>query len=831
MKSRLILIPALFALVALGVLLPRPAERPIPPRPTEHRLDRDAEERNAANRRAWLEEMHRTGPDVDWRQIERDNGRNLQQLRNETPGRDGHDSRWTEVGSRNQAGRMHVAAFSVNGDSLYGGTSHGGVWKGSLQGDGWRPLGDNLWGGAHGLAIAGTGPEVITAVTDGGGLHYSEDGGATWLEPEGIVRSLNKCNRVAGDAGDPDRVLLLARDYQGASLYLSTDAGRSYQEVRRLNTSTGDFWLDRRVGGTVYLLDGNHLYTGSGSFLTWTDLGLLPYGSTSGVVMTASEAGAPTIYVAARLGSTWRLYSSADAGGSWTYRYIIDDFWETLCASTVNPNLVCFAGVELWRSTNGGSSFNKVNNWWEYYDDPLHKLHADFPGLDCLPAASGGEVWYAASDGGLFRSTDGLLTVTNISMTGLGVSQYYSTHTSVNDPNLLLAGAQDQGYQRSTGPGRAPSWDFEQLISGDYGHLTSSDGSHQIVYSVYPGFVLVQQGELFPSLPGFLDFPTEENHGWMPFIVADPDNSRAFYFCGTRLHHGSWLGGDAVMYSASSQLFTSAGGSYLTAFGIAPSEHQKRIAVVDNGRIWYTTDSGAEWRLSADIGPSAHYFYGTAIVHDPGNADLAWIGGSGYSGPGVWRTSDGGATWEGAGSGLPATLVYSLARESASSDALYAATEAGPYRLDPVTDQWEYIGGGTAPLTTYWSVEAVPAAQVVRFGTYGRGIWDYSTATASAAPLTAMPTANLELTSAPNPFNPRTTIGFRLEAAGRAIVAIHDVAGRQVTVLRDEFMDAGHHQVVWNGNDHQGRDCASGVYLVRVVTGNTSASHRVVLVR
>mgnify|MGYP000051848294 CR=1 FL=1 len=74
---------------------------------------------------------------------------------------------------------------------------------------------------------------------------------------------------------------------------------------------------------------------------------------------------------------------------------------------------------------------------------------------------------------------------------------------------------------------------------------------------------------------------------------------------------------------------------------------------------------------------------------------------------------------EGAGTGLPATLVYGLALESPTSEALYAATEAGPYRLDPGTDTWEYIGGSTAPLTTYWCVEAVPAAQVVRFGTYG----------------------------------------------------------------------------------------------------------------
>ncbi len=210
-----------------------------------------------------------------------------------------------------------------------------------------------------------------------------------------------------------------------------------------------------------------------------------------------------------------------------------------------------------------------------------------------------------------------------------------------------------------------------------------------------------------------------------------------------------------MFYNASSQLFTTAGGNYLTAVGIAPADHRKLIAVVDNGRIWHTDDGGQQWRLSADLGPSAHYFYGTAIVHSASNPDRAWLGGSGYGGYPVWHTRDGGETWDGVGTGLPSTLVYGLALESPTSDILYAATEAGPYRLDPDSDTWEYIGGTTAPLTTYWCVEAVPTAQLVRFGTYGRGIWDYAVDTVTDAPAGSVPAAGLQLTCAPNPFNPR----------------------------------------------------------------------------
>ena len=48
----------------------------------------------------------------------------------------------------------------------------------------------------------------------------------------------------------------------------------------------------------------------------------------------------------------------------------------------------------------------------------------------------------------------------------------------------------------------------------------------------------------------------------------------------------------------------------------------------------------------------------------------------------VYRTDDGGATWAAAGRMMPSTLVYDLTLESAANEVLYAATEAGPYRLE-----------------------------------------------------------------------------------------------------------------------------------------------------
>ncbi len=808
--------------------------------PTEHWQNEDAEQRNKLARHQWVEQMHRAAPDVDWREVERDNGLQRQQLRREAIARHGRDddSRWTETGSRNLAGRMHAVALSANGDSLYGGSSRGGVWKGSLWGEGWRPLSDNLYGGAHGLAVAGGlggDPEVVTSITDNGLVNYSEDGGVSWHWPSGIPASLNEARRVVRDPADPDRVYLMIRPSSATVLYRSDDAGRSYAPVLTLPTPAGDFWLDRISGGAVYVLAGNLLRVSHDQGGSWVDVGSIGVGSVSGVVLTASEAGSPTFYAAVRVSGVWSLYRSLDGGLNWEYRHAINDFWWTLCASIVERDIVLFGGVECWRSTNGGASFTRINGWAEYYGDPLNKLHADLPGLDCVWTGSD-EIFYVATDGGLYRSDDGMATVTNISLEGLGVSQYYDTHTSSNDPDLILAGSQDQGYQRSDRANGELPRDFTQLISGDYGHLTSSNGAHDVVFSVYPGFVLVQEGEDNPTLPAWLDFPAGENHSWLPFILANPHDPQGYYFCATHLYHGHWTGGSSVLYTSAAQNFTEHGSNYLTGLTIAPSDNNRRLAVTDTGKLWFSHDGGVTWIYSGYEGPDAHYFYGTTIIHAHSDPLLAWVGGSGYSGPAVYKTTDGGLSWRPVGNGLPATLVYELALESPDNEVLYAATEAGPFRYDDDDGSWQYIGGTTAPLTTYWCVEGVPAANLVRFGTYGRGIWDYDVSTTTGVAenpaATEAPARPVRaLAGYPNPFNPRTTVRFQLEHAGTVRLEIFDLAGRNVRVLHAGQLVAGEHEFVWDGLGHDGQACPSAVYLATVTVLGHSESLRLTLAR
>lgn len=78
----------------------------------------------------------------------------------------------------------------------------------------------------------------------------------------------------------------------------------------------------------------------------------------------------------------------------------------------------------------------------------------------------------------------------------------------------------------------------------------------------------------------------------------------------------------------------------------------------------------------------------------------------------------------------------------------------------------------------------------------------------------------------PNPFNPSTVIRFTLDTGRQTRLAVYDLLGREVAVLVDGVMPAGHHQTRFDATG-----LGSGVYLVRMTAGTQSFTRKVVLVR
>jgi len=722
-------------LVEPGEATPRgssPAVGPagLRPPPTEHLLDVGSEQRNKQGRKAWFRELQKAPPGFDVRAVQRAVGMAQIEKRNRLaeapPPPDG--AAWTERGSVNQAGRMHSAAHSPDHEMLYGGSALGGVWRGTLDGQGWTPIGDNLYGGAHWLAVTpgDADADAVLAATDWGAVHVTRDDGRTWTVPDG-VGTPGRVRRVATLSDGSDSVFMVVEQEGNHQLLRSTDDLASFHAIRELGSFAGDLWVARDGGSELALLTADGLSRSLDLGETWSEPTPLPEGAWMGGELAGSEAGAPTFYAVLSEDDGRALVRSDDAGESWE-RLPTDmpDYWGTLNASIGDPERFAYGGVEVHRSRDGGRSFDVVNAWHEYYDAVDSMLHADIMGIEVFTGATGEELWYIATDGGLYRSTDRLESVENLSLDGLRVSQYYATLTSSADPRHIAAGAQDQGYQLTQGVSQDGSvFAFDQIISGDYGHLTSGDGTHATVFSVYPGFLMIQMDEDAPWL-SYADFPPGENQAWLPPVVADPESPDAVFFCATRLWYYTPSPDGWTPELWSEHDFGEADGEYLSAFALSPIDGDRAFAATNYGRFFTSDDRGRTWTESESTGPYAHYFYGTALLPSRTDPNRLWAGGSGYGGPAVYQSTDGGQTWTAWSEGLPDTTVYSLAEAPDRSGRVVAGTHHAAYRRDPGDEAWRDVTGADAPVTIYWSAEPLTAENTVRFGTYGRGIWDYT---------------------------------------------------------------------------------------------------------
>lgn len=83
----------------------------------------------------------------------------------------------------------------------------------------------------------------------------------------------------------------------------------------------------------------------------------------------------------------------------------------------------------------------------------------------------------------------------------------------------------------------------------------------------------------------------------------------------------------------------------------------------------------------------------------------------------------------------------------------------------------------------------------------------------------------------PNPFNPETTLRYQLPENSKVSIRIYDLFGREVKNLVHEQQQAGYHTITWQGLDDYGKVVSSGIYFVRMQTGNFQKVCKITLTR
>jgi len=144
----------------------------------------------------------------------------------------------------------------------------------------------------------------------------------------------------------------------------------------------------------------------------------------------------------------------------------------------------------------------------------------------------------------------------------------------------------------------------------------------------------------------------------------------------------------------------------------------------------------------------------------------------------------------------------------------------------------------------YWDFEAagLGVSAITDVQTYmsdGNGDWYPETVVTPNSITVANPTSAVgdlpslrgDLRLWPNPFNPRTSIGFELDQPGWVELAVFDIRGRKVAVLQNGLAPAGKFERSWDGLDTNGLAQPGGVYLFRLETPAGRLATRGVLLK
>lgn len=133
-------------------------------------------------------------------------------------------------------------------------------------------------------------------------------------------------------------------------------------------------------------------------------------------------------------------------------------------------------------------------------------------------------------------------------------------------------------------------------------------------------------------------------------------------------------------------------------------------------------------------------------------------------------------------------------------------------------------------------IETTPyAGQLTAIATSGEG----STSEVSAclmSVVTDVPTASgdhVEFAHRvfPNPSRGRTTLALQLGSSGSVEASLHDVTGRRLVTIFEGDLDAGRHEIEWDGTDGRGRLLHNGVYFYTIKIGGRRAHGRITTVR
>lgn len=655
------------------------------------------------------------------------------------------------------AGRVTSFAYDPSDvETLYLGTASGGVWKSTNGGTSWTPIFDQVGTQSIGSIYVqaapnkriwvGTGEQGQGCVSYFGlGLWVSNDEGASFVEANG-----NGANRmeasfitaIAGNASDPD-VLLAGGEgycedgnYITSGLYRTADAGQNWSKI--LDGQITDIAYNPANPATYFAAlsrgsDPNGgVYRSTDDGNTWTRLenGIIFGSGYRRTRLAISPSDPMTVYALVNRGAVF-LYKSIDGGDTWTTQNT--NACEGQCSYNLciavhptNPNTVLVGSIRHSRSTNSGVSLVPLTSGWGSGQTVHQDTHVVYYDRGGVGRAANPDLYWVGTDGGLWKTEDGGNNYQHLNH-GLNITQFYDIEVHPNNQNMIFGGAQDNSSSRGN---NNPEWNVT-VVTGD-GFMNAIDPNNpNIVYqNSYP------QGGL-PNIarstsgggPNSFSFigasgMTPGPFTWVtPMDITYDGNNTALFVGSDRIFRSTNNGNNWTLISDDLS-----NGS----INVINSEFIGGKAVIyvgtQDGQIHRCLDASIATPLFEDI--TANYPGGNVsdVAIDPQNVNRAFATRAAFGLNKLYRTSDGGTSWDPVGTGLPDIPANTVAIDPQDSDRVFVGTDIGVFMSIDGGNQFTSFTQGMPLGSVVTDLEIDDNPYILTAGTYGRSAWQIALA-------------------------------------------------------------------------------------------------------
>lgn len=661
----------------------------------------------------------------------------------------------------NQTNIYSISRCAADTNVLYAGTEPGEIYRSSDGGQNWTVLSDGLAhpGGLRAISADPVNPNIAYA-SSGSSVYKTTDGGGSWTTTY-MANGFN-ANEILVHPADPSLVFIPAN--QG--LWRSTDAGASWSTV--FAEKAYDIKVNTGNDSILYLVKHNPSQNLCEFFLStdrgqnWTQITNGWFTSTDpdrndgGARLAVSNADPNRVYAyligEAKTGDTGYIgvYRSTDGGYSWTlpngppggpyttahpnlaigtttWLYHQGFYNCALMASHSNADHILIGGLNLYRSTDGGATFNAVSG---YVGGPLN-MHVDNQDF----RAYNGEYWIS-TDGGIYRSTDFFTTQPEVRMRGIHGSDYWGFGSGWNE-DVVVGGLYHNGnlaWYQDYQPG-----DFLSLGGGEAptGYVNPGDARKTYFSDIGGRYIPTAIGQPVSNLPFGL-FPNESYWSAESSEVEWHPNCSSVAYLGR--DHELWRSEDGGASFSLLHAFGSSTDNEVLYIEIASDDPDviyvaQRPSLGNSGQLWRTVDGGQNWNQVSI--PGNTNTRKILLQVDPEDWQRLFIAyPSGANGQKVYMTTDGGANWTNLTTAmLNGEGVHSIVHVPGTADGLYFCTGNTVYYKDNNLNDW--VMYNTALPVTFNTNIARPFFRdgKIRIASYGKGIWEADFHTQPSRPI------------------------------------------------------------------------------------------------